>query len=102
MNSFLPLPPEILLNTGTHGTHEVVEVHDDVDTHVEEPTEGGVTSSNKPEQAEIVKVLFDNFHLQHHQCCTTAQHNPGLNLELAIFKLVVFLVSVSDEDCWGY
>ena len=43
----LPFPPEILLYAGPHAGHEVVEVHHDVDPHVEEATEGGVTSSDK-------------------------------------------------------
>ena len=44
-----PFPPEVFLDAGSHGGHEVVEVHDDVHTHVEEPAEGGVAATNKPE-----------------------------------------------------
>jgi len=40
-------PPEIFLHTRAHGRHKVVEIHNDVDPHVEEPTEGCVTSTNK-------------------------------------------------------
>ena len=43
-----PFPPEVFLDARSHGRHEVVEVHDDVDTHVEEPAEGGVSATNKP------------------------------------------------------
>jgi len=40
-------PPEVFLDAGSHGGHEVVEVHDDVYAHVEEPAEGGVSATNK-------------------------------------------------------
>ena len=42
--SYSPLPPEILLYAGSHAGHEVVEVHDDMDAHVEEAHEGGVAA----------------------------------------------------------
>ena len=44
-----PFPPEIFLYSWTHCAHEVVKVHDDVNSHVQESTEGCVTSTNKPE-----------------------------------------------------
>ena len=47
---YLPFPPEIFLYAGSHAGHEVVEVHDDVDPHVEEPAEGGVASPNKSDR----------------------------------------------------
>jgi len=40
------LPPEELLDLGTAGSQEVVEVHEGVDAHVEEPAEGCMTSAN--------------------------------------------------------
>ena len=43
-----PFPPEVFLDAGSHGGHEVVEVHDDVNAHIEEPAEGGVAATNKP------------------------------------------------------
>ena len=49
INSRSPFPPEVFLDAGSHGGHEVVEVHDDVYAHVEEPAEGGVSATNKPE-----------------------------------------------------
>ena len=53
----LPFPPEILLYAGPHAGHEVVEVHHDVDPHVEEATEGGVTATNKPEYSDDFETL---------------------------------------------
>ena len=47
---YSPFPPEVFLYTGAHAGHEVVEVHDDVDSHVKKPTEGGVASPNKPDR----------------------------------------------------
>lgn len=44
----ISFPPEVFLDARPHGRHEVVEVHDDVDAHVEEPAEGGVSATNKP------------------------------------------------------
>jgi len=38
------LPPEILLVLGTHGGHQIVGVHDDVDEGVEHTEEGAVSS----------------------------------------------------------
>ena len=55
--SYSPLPPEILLYAGPHAGHEVVEVHDDVDSHVEKPTEGGVAASNKPGNKSVLTQL---------------------------------------------
>ena len=43
-----PFPPEVFLDARSHGRHEVVEVHDDVNAHVQEPTECGVSATNKP------------------------------------------------------
>ena len=42
------LPPEILLNAGTKAGHEVVEIHDNMNTNVEEHEECGVSSTHKP------------------------------------------------------
>ena len=44
---FLPLPPKVLLHLGPEGGEEVVEVHDDVDPHVQEPAERRVSPANK-------------------------------------------------------
>jgi hypothetical protein len=46
----LPLPPEVLLDAGPAGGEEVVEVHDDVDAHVQETAERGVTAAHVPAQ----------------------------------------------------
>lgn len=43
----VPFPPEVLLNGGSEGGEEVVEVHDHVDAHVQEPAEGCVSPANK-------------------------------------------------------
>ena len=43
-----PFPPEVFLDARSHGRHEVVEVHDDVNAHVQEPAECGVSATNKP------------------------------------------------------
>ena len=51
-----PLPPEVLLHAGPHGGHEVVEVHDDVHAHVEEPAEGGVAASHKPAMFPVIVI----------------------------------------------
>ena len=40
----VPLPPEVLLNTGSTGGETVVEVHDDMYPHVQEPAERGVAA----------------------------------------------------------
>ena len=53
-----PLPPEVLLHAGPHGGHEVVEVHDDVHAHVEEPAEGGVAASHKPAMFPVIAILM--------------------------------------------
>ena len=42
------LPPEIPLHSRTTGRQEVVEVHDTVDSRVEEWSKSTLTSSNKP------------------------------------------------------
>ena len=52
----LPFPPEILLHAGPHGGHEVVEVHDDVHAHVEEPAEDGVAATNKPAKFPVIVI----------------------------------------------
>ena len=49
-----PFPPEVFLDAGSHGGHEVVEVHDDVNAHIEEPAEGGVAATNKPVRGWIL------------------------------------------------
>ena len=41
---YSPFPPEVFLYAGPHAGHEVVEVHDDMDPHVEKAYEGCVTS----------------------------------------------------------
>jgi hypothetical protein len=46
----LPLPPEVFLDAGPAGGEEVVEVHDDVDAHVQESAERGVTAAHVPAQ----------------------------------------------------
>ena len=46
INVSSPLPPEIFLNTWTKAAHEVVEVHEDMNTHVEESYKGCVSSSH--------------------------------------------------------
>jgi len=43
----VPLPPKVLLHLGPEGGEEVVEVHDDVDPHVQEPAERRVSPANK-------------------------------------------------------
>ena len=53
-----PFPPEVLLHAGPHGGHEVVEVHDDVHAHVEEPAEGGVAASHKPAMFPVIAILM--------------------------------------------
>ena len=55
---YLPFPPEIFLYAGSHAGHEVVEVHDDVDPHVEEPAEGGVAASHKPAMFPVIAILM--------------------------------------------
>ena len=42
------LPPEIPLHSRTTGSQEVVEIHDTVDSRVEEWSKSTLTSSNKP------------------------------------------------------
>ena len=44
----LPFPPEVFLNLRTKGRHEVVEVHYNMDTNVEEHEKRRVTTTNKP------------------------------------------------------
>lgn len=44
----ISFPPEVFLDARSHGRHEVVEVHDDVNAHVQEPAECGVSATNKP------------------------------------------------------
>ena len=51
-----PFPPEVLLHAGPHGGHEVVEVHDDVHAHVEEPAEDGVAATNKPAKFPVIVI----------------------------------------------
>ena len=46
--NFLPLPPEILLNFGSHCWHKVVEIHQHMHSHVQETTEHNVTATHKP------------------------------------------------------
>jgi len=41
------LPPEVRLHLWTEGCQEVVEVHGNMDSAVQEPTKCGVTSANK-------------------------------------------------------
>ena len=53
-----PFPPEVLLHAGPHGRHEVVEVHDDVHAHVEEPAEGGVAATHKPAMFPVIAILM--------------------------------------------
>ena len=50
----ISFPPEIFLDAGTAGGEEVVEVHDRVDTAVEERTKATVTATDKfgPEPTE--------------------------------------------------
>ena len=48
MSITLPLPPQVLLHFGSKGRHEVVEVHDNMDTNVEEHEECRVAATNKP------------------------------------------------------
>jgi len=50
-------PPKIFLDRGTEAGHEVVEVHDDMDTDVEEHEECGVSTSNKLEEEP-----YNNWH----------------------------------------
>ena len=58
MRGYSPFPPEIFLNAGSHAGHEVVEVHDDVDPHVEEPAEGRVASPDKPDRKINMHNVF--------------------------------------------
>ena len=44
------LPPEVFLHTGSKAGHEVVEVHHDVDSDVEEHEEGRVAAADKLEE----------------------------------------------------
>ena len=44
---------------GTHGTHQVVEVHHDVHPHVEEAAESRVPTSNEPGDCWIMLSLAD-------------------------------------------
>ena len=44
------LPPKILLDLRTQSRDEIVEVHDDVDAHVEEHEEGRMATSDKLEE----------------------------------------------------
>ena len=37
---------------GAHGAHQVVEVHDHVHPHVQEPAESGVAASDEPGKVE--------------------------------------------------
>jgi len=56
-------PPEIFLNSRPHGRHKVVEIHDDVDSHIEEPTECRVTSTNESDSKPRSKrhdTMMDN------------------------------------------
>ena len=53
-----PFPPEVLLHAGPHGGHEVVEVHDDVHAHVEEPAEGCVAASHKPAMFPVIVIAM--------------------------------------------
>ena len=46
-NSSLPFPPEVLLYSRSEGGEEVVEVHDNVHRHVQEPAERCVSATNK-------------------------------------------------------
>ena len=48
-NIFPPLPPEIFLDLGSAGGQEIVEIHDGVNSGVDEGKESTVTSANKPE-----------------------------------------------------
>jgi len=43
------LPPEVLVDLGPEGGHEVVEVHDGVDAHVEETAKHGLAASDIPD-----------------------------------------------------
>ena len=42
------LPPQIFLDLGTKARHEVVEIHDDMNTNVEEHEECGMSATHKP------------------------------------------------------
>ena len=59
------LPPEIFLNTWTEAAHEVVEVHKDMDTHVEESYEGCVSSTHPSTRMFVSEdvVLIKNSYL---------------------------------------
>ena len=37
------------LHMRSKSRHAIVEVHDDVNAHIEEPAEGGVAATDKPE-----------------------------------------------------
>ena len=54
----LPFPPEVFLYRGSHGTHQVVEVHHDVHPHVEEAAESCVPTSNEPGDCWIMLMLM--------------------------------------------
>ena len=43
----VPLPPEVLLDLWPHGAHQVVEVHDHMNSHVQEHEEGRVSTAHK-------------------------------------------------------
>ena len=60
INQCLPFPPEVFLDAGSHGRHEVVEVHDDVNPHVQEPAEGGVAAANKPANGHLATTTLAN------------------------------------------
>ena len=55
LNQSSPFPPEVFLDAGPHAGHEVVEVHDNMHTHVEEATESGVPTPNKPVRKNCYK-----------------------------------------------
>ena len=42
------LPPQIFLDLGTEARHEVVEIHDNMNTNVEEHEECGMSAAHKP------------------------------------------------------
>ena len=51
----VPLPPQVLLDLGPHGGHQVVEIHDHVHAHVQEHEEGGVSTAN-PSKTNRINV----------------------------------------------
>ena len=53
---WIPFPPEIFLNSRPHGRHEVVEIHDDMDSHIEEPAECRVTSTNESKHKVLQSI----------------------------------------------